>query len=166
MAEVASGPMSLYMENLRILIANTARFQSLVGAVDAPAAMLSIDYPAVEGSKWLRPRVLIGSDGTWEHERIASPPQAPWAETTDLWFMLEIDIDPAFTAAGNEKLAHLAFLNTVGAIVTEMQELAGSAPYLDVQSMAADEGPMRSDEDDEARGEFWYGQMIRVRVRG
>jgi len=156
MALSASGPLSLPLENLRALLAASSNFQSWVGAANAEEAKASIHLVAVEGTP-SRPFALIAQGDSWEREASADGAKKHFEASGELFLLFEADISEPYQ--GDPRDAELEFTNAVGAIVSDMESLAGSDGYLAVRRIGLKEGPARS-QGDEKSGSGDYYQII------
>lgn len=147
----ASGGVSLPLEHVRTLLANSATFQSQVGANDANEAKDYIHLQAVEADSAGTDRAVV-SHLDAEGNAIASG--FSYAEGGAVRVVIEFEIPETYQDYGDDELeeAELWFLNLIGAIKYEMEALAGSAGYLDAEvigvreidrSSYADEGQDR-----------------------
>jgi putative component of toxin-antitoxin plasmid stabilization module len=104
---------------------------------------------------------------------------ADWAENfarilesqgTRNYFMQDGGLVMLFRAAVDsshtEQEAAFAFTNKLGAIVKEMEEVAGTAGYLDITEIALEDGPIRPGEDERVTVGDFYQVMYRVEFMG
>lgn len=137
-----TGMVSLPLHYLRETIAATSAFQTWTGTANKAAALAYVpvlvdtvgDLPvcAVGWGEGLARSVVAG--GTHSH------------------FVQEGDLSMLFLGAisgdHDEADAAYTFLNSIGAILADMEELAGTAGYLDIRGFVLDLGPRRANEDE------------------
>jgi len=68
----------------------------------------------------------------------------------------------AVSAAHTDAEAAWTFLNKCGAIIADMEELAGTAGYLDIYEIARFRGPFRPDEKEARTSGDYYEVWYRV----
>lgn len=115
---------------LKLLVAASTTFQSVVSAADATAALEHIQYPDVEEidgqgnviHSRFPPRVVINDEVDFRREKFGT---ALWSTRGSLRLMFEFFIPPAVAAEGSENAAAW-FMTKVGAIMAEMEALAGT----------------------------------------
>lgn len=163
MSVTASGSMSLPKANLKTLLAATTAFQTWVSASDAAGAaahigLVAIDPDADKSFRLQVPLALVRDTSPLDERWPKNVPYAT-AGTLEIVFM-----DAVATAnAGSHADAMLAFQNTVGAVLTAMQQLSQSGGYLILQELTIADGPRRAHPDTRAsQGDF---MEIVVRVR-
>ncbi len=147
-----TGPLSLPMESLRVLLANVEAFQTWTGEDDATGAKTRIhlvDLPAAESDdggysieelQALRPGAVID---LWSPERGFG--DEPWAATrfAESAYIdvskLTIDLGANIPEedARNAADAKLQFLNDTGAVIAGLLDLAGQTAYLTEEDIAA-----------------------------
>lgn len=157
-----SGPVSLAIENLRVILANCTAFQSWVGAGNAATALEHIFYealpPPAEGGEYslaelqaYRPFALVGmeaEDGFYTRSD-AQGAGFEWdlgGGRLSLW--LEENVEPSIALDAAE--VSRRFCNTIGAIIDELCDLSGTATYLALHSVRVLMGPGRGDKAERA----------------
>ncbi len=150
------------LANLKTLIANSATFQTIVGAADAPAALASIVYYSAPGIVEVpRPRALLGSG---EGRGITKVSSTGWsASGNDLEFELQRDSDPG--DVGDDEAGFVTFFQLVDDMIDEMAALSGSNGFLDVEAFALAGDPLKWSEELNDGSEFW-NVIINVTVGG
>lgn len=149
MTTAASKCLSLSAENMRKTLANSATFQTLVGAASATAALDSIYRWALpkptSGQQYtlseiqgLRPYAIIsrrgyaakpkgagayGESGTFEVELVRDIPEFLWDDAAEILMTWE---------------------NTVGGIIDDLKALAGTEGNLIIGDITTDDGPWRN----------------------
>jgi hypothetical protein len=161
MAVTPDGMISLPIYYGRLLVADSATFRTWVGASTQAEALARL-YFNKETSP-VRPFGDMGWDGDWTREAIAGGERNYFEQTAGgLLLMFEEDI-----AAGlDEADAYFTFTNTVGAIIKEMEERAGTAGYLDMVSIAVHSGPARPSEDEKQTLGDYYQVLYKIEFRG
>jgi len=159
----ASAAISLPLENLRTLVAASANFQAWVGAGDASEAKEHVYRVAADSpfsSK--RPFALVrnADPGEVEHASEAGGAAQYFVESG----ALELYFEDAVAEANQDSHAdaELAFLNTVGAIMGDMEALAGSGTYLTMTGWQILAGPTRSHPDETESGGDFYQVLLKV----
>jgi len=137
------GPMSLPLENLRDLVAESARFQTLVGvgsAVDAKnhIYLVGVDGSAISGN---RPFCIISTGAPWDRDRQDS--DVTFLPTGSL--LMAFDIDVASSLQSTFEDAAFAFMNEIGTIIVEMEAKAGVNGAFAVRRFSQVAGPERSE---------------------
>lgn len=131
-----SGPIAGVQETLRQTLAASAALRTWMGAASVNAALARIYHNALPAPaagpfhtvaelQTYRPFAIVSTfdSGGWTSRAEAS---GTWQDRGILWAALEDDV-AAGTSPGD---AELAFANTIGAIVGEVQVLARASPYL------------------------------------
>jgi hypothetical protein len=177
------------MECLRVLLANCASWQTWTGSANATAAKTRIHLhditpPAAAGESYteaelatLRPLARIDDwmpergygDQPWLSRRMGE--RGPYQKSGKLVLDFEDDVDPV--NADNATDAKLAFTNAVGAVIQDLEDLAGVDSYLTapelaagvraigIQSIEVYQGYVRSDQAaDAAQGEHARMQLL------
>lgn len=160
MATAPTGTESKLLDNLRTLVANSSSFQTWVGAENATVAKASVTIEeSAPGSN--RPFAIVGFDSPPEREASAGGTRNYFELRTTLWLAFEAAISD--TDSPEDSLYE--FTNTVGAIIGEMELLAGTGGYLNATSIRC-EGIGRSDIGEaSASGAFYRGSYV-VEVTG
>jgi len=156
----ASGAVSLPLEHVRTLLANSGTFQAQVGAGDATAAKDYIHLQAVESATAGTDRAVISHlDQTGN----AMAQGFAFAQGGAVRVMIEFQIPSDYQDYDDDELeeADLWFLNQLGAIKTEMEANAGAPGYLDAQVVAAGEIE-RSGYTDEAQDRWTFRAPLDV----
>ena len=159
MAVVASGVLSLPLKYLRDTLAASASFQAWVGAADASAALAKI--LVVAGTTTGNYAVVDWADN-WQREATAFGARNHFEQTGDLGVLLMQG-----TIGGRpEDEAAWTFLNTIGAIVAEMEALAGTPGYLDIRRFGFISRPRRPETDEAQTDGDFYEAILRVEYGG
>jgi len=156
MAVSPSGLFSLPVDYLRKTIAGSSTFRTLTGAADAAAALAFAHAFEVTGASLDDPFFAVVEYGTdWARNRHAGGTNNFFEQESGLhvWFHQTI-------AQADEVDAMLAFTNSIGAILSEMEQLSGTAGYLDIRATRLIEGPFRPEEDEAASQT--YGDFFRI----
>lgn len=127
-----AGIFSLPLSYLRATIAGSSSFQTLVGALNAAAALSSIYYVSAPGGT-SPPYAVVdwGRSARWTSGRDGV---RNWFDSEgELLVLLRAAVsDGTDSAQGDDALA---FMNTAGAIASELLELTGQPGYLDVTTL-------------------------------
>jgi len=172
-----TGPISLPLSHLRLLVADCTAFRTWVGAANQAAALAKIHLcelpaPAAPGSGYtttelqtLRPCAIVD---LWTPIRgYGEQPQAwqmrgeggPFLESGKLTLDFLDDVDVTDAAVLSD--AKFRFLNNVGAVVDQMLDLSGSDGYLNANRIEVYQGPGRADERmQETYGDHWRVQLL------
>lgn len=152
MSVTPSGCLSLPLYRLQTLICNSASFRTWVGAATVAAAR-SRCYLVTGGAAPTRPCVIVGFTEEWRYERVGEP--ITWADQGSLSVLFQEDVSTANQAVSSDAL--FATTNTVGAILTEVMELAGTSDYLNVHTIAFEIAPPLRSGKDESEDAIWMG---------
>ena len=168
MTVTPSGFLSLPLGYLRLSLAGTeaeTAFQAWVGAVDAEAALdLIVVCADSDPTSGLGNFAAVTWDVGLERRRESGGARSHFAGSGALRLLLHERIDPAHTEAE----AAFAFLDSAGAILAQLEQLAGTAGYLDIEAVTLVSGPARPTEDQEATlaGGAFYEAEWRITYRG
>lgn len=151
MPVTATGIFSLPLYYGRKTLAGAATFRSLVGAVDATAAEKWIFEGEVDENLVTdeSPRAIMAIDSGHRFSRIST---TGWQGQGPLLMVLEVPTPAKYRDSRRD--ARVWWLNTVGAIIAEMQALAGVAGYLNIIEFA-EENTGRADPKEENGADFW-----------
>lgn len=156
MAVTPAGMVSLPLHYLRLSIADSAAFRTWVGASTQAEALARI-YINRETTP-TRPFAVVAWDRNWSREAISGGGRNYFEQRGDLMLMFEDDIADGLDEAD----AYFTFTNTVGAIIEDIEELAGQAGYLNVVSIAVENGPARPTEDEKQETSDYYQALYRI----
>jgi hypothetical protein len=154
--EAAEGGITLAEENLRLTLADCARFRTWCGATNQAAALAKIfidDLPVPPNDQdaytaddiiGLRPFAILmtANQAGYSKARVATE---TYPEAGKLAIALEENV-PAHLA-GDVAALERQFKNTIGVIIDELLELAYQAGYLAID-LVTFHGPLRSTKDD------------------
>ena len=151
MAVAASGVMSLPLENLRTLVANSSYFQTWVSAADAAAACAHIYRVATDPP--------LAAKRPFATVRHCEPAEFAFDAATgadsgavELWFEAAI-------AAGNQDDhadAEFAFTNVISMILSDIVTLSHQGGYMVVREIECLDGPGRGSRDEtESEGQYY-----------
>jgi hypothetical protein len=143
---IFTGPLSIPMNALRVLIANTSEFQTWTGTGDADAAAGRIYLAGVDADDATRPFAVISHGARWEARRYAGGARNWFLTTGSLRVLFEAAIDAG--DVDDHEDAESAFLGDVGGIMSAALDLSGSDDYLSLDTVELEFGPARSDEDE------------------
>jgi len=156
MAVVPTEMISLPLHYLRLMPADSATFRTWVGAADQAEALARV-YVNREASP-VRPFAVAAWATNWGREATSGGGRNYFEQVGDLMLMFEDDI-----AAGlDEADAYYTFTNTVGAILAEIEALAGQAGYLNIVSIAVENGPARPGSDEKQTTDDFYQALYRI----
>lgn len=142
MAVTAAGRLSLPLDNLQDLIANSGNFQTWTGTANAAAAKARIHVQA-EGPSYTRPAAIVslGPDDDWRSVQDSAGAAGHYVDTGMLRVQFEANVASGNQADHTDALYE--FTNNVGAIIDDMLGLAGSDTYLVVHEIRKTDGPGR-----------------------
>lgn len=174
MPVTASSILAEPAETLRTMLADCAALRTWFGAADAAEAKLRIHVGGVpepvadEGFtqaqlESARPLALIHIEprgGGAAFKAYAGGSRNFFRASGVLSLIFEADIDSA--NVGNPQDAYLEFINAVGAVIDDLQTLAGSSTYLDIRAIDIAEGPWRVPEDENAGGGDYFFVALSV----
>jgi len=148
MALAATGPLGLPLYNLQTILANSASFQTWIGATGtAPekvvAARARIYMGAVPGASLTRPCAVINLGDDWVAEATSGGARNHFNTTGSSFLAFEGEVSEAYEDDCGEAL--LEFVNAAGAAISDIETLAGSGAYLVVNRISKHGGPMRVD---------------------
>ena len=138
-----ANPISKALYYLGLTLADAAAFRTWVGAINQAEALAHIYEQALPDPaagaahtrselEGYRPFAIIFVDAEegFAFDRDAYGGAADFAHRGALWIMLEQTVDTQLTAAESDR----DWLNALGGIINDMEELAGQAGYLDIAS--------------------------------
>ena len=138
-----SGFLSTVLAEAQLSVASSAAFQTWVGATGTPAEKLAaakarVGIVAIDEASIERPCAVVDFAASWRRAPVGGGARN-WFETTgDVALLL---MGPDVAAGASEQNAGLTFLNSVGAILAEMEALTGTAGCLSFSSISR-EGPV------------------------
>ena len=156
MAVVASGWLSLALENLRTLLAACPSFQTWVGAADAAAAKARIHRVSKAGPT--RPFALV--DQWTDASATAFAGGAGESFTHSGSQILRFEGEVSEQDSDEPADAFYTFWNAVGAIILEMEQLSGTDGYLVVRSIMLEDGPFRSKDFEGEADDYYYADFV------
>ena len=149
------------LTNLRTLIANSATFQTEVGAGDASAALASITYYSVGvPATFTRPRMFIGSAGDLSMNKVST---TGWEVGGSLEMEFQRESDSG--DVGDPAAGFATFGAILDAIIDEMAALSGSNGYLDVRGFSLASDPLLWVEELNDGVEYWNA-IVNVAIGG
>ena len=160
MSVAPSGMFSKPLHNLRLTVAGSSNFQTWVSAGNATAALARV-YPIFSTSYTL-PMAAVDFAENFQRSMHAGGARNWFTQEGDLALLFRGSVN----AAHDEADAAYTFLNTIGAVLSDMEALAGTAGYLNIISMILDEGPQRPLEDEKATIGDFYEVIFRVGYDG
>jgi len=152
----AAGCLAKAQDFLRATLAGSAMFKTWVDADDVDGALASIymeglPAPAAGAAvhtllelQTYRPFAVVWTQENAGFQRTRKA-VGTWRESGRLCLRLVQDTPAAVLA--NKPEADLLFKNTIGQIIDQMCDLAGGAGYLDIDTIAVDDGPYRTHPD-------------------
>jgi len=155
-----TGMLSLPIENLRILLAASTTFQTLVNAGDAAAAKPYVYVDSIDESV-SRPFALV-SDQAWNLSLVGQGAVNAFDEGGVLLLEIQAGVGDAYEDDGAGNNPGFEFRNTIGAIVEEMLDLAASGTYLDVSGVRFEVPPTRVLPETEAADEDFFAVRLQL----
>jgi len=160
---VFTGDLNKSVYLLKDLLSNCATFQTWCGVDNAAAAKAFIHEYALDGDEIDRPFALIERTGR-EDSIIAGGARNYRMGRGSLELTFEADISEAYRDSHIN--ARTEFDNILGAIITEMWELAGKGTHLSIHNVAQVEGPTRNAKNERKTGtnsvDFYYREKWAV----
>ena len=108
------------------------------------------------------PFCLVDWGPNFRRRAAAGGARTHFEQEGDLAMLFRAGIDPAH----DEETAAWAFLNVIGAVIADMEELAGTAGYLDISAITRERGPYRPEEDEVKTAGDFYEAVYRVEWSG
>lgn len=155
-----TGMISLPLDHMRKTIADSAAFRTWVGAADQAAALAKV-YPVLTTAT-TPPFAVVDWAENFRRLKVAGGTRNFFRQEGDLTVLFR----GAVNAAHDDADAAYTFLNTVGAILAEMEALAGTAGYLDITGITLVDGPSRPLEDEKQSFADFYQAIYRVEFQG
>jgi len=146
-----TGMISLPLENLRTLLANSSTFQDWVGAAGTPeqkivAAKNRIYLVGYDSDSVVRPFACISWGEDWVAEAIGGGASHSFSCRGSLWLLFEDAV--AVANQGDHEDAAFAFTNEVGQIISDIESLAASSELFAAQSFEQQVAPRRASKDE------------------
>jgi len=120
----------LPLTNLRTLLAASSTWQAWVAAANAAAAAERVHLVTVDAAEAQRPFAVVMPGDEWARESVAGGTANCFLANGTLNLAIEADVPAEY--AGSHADAAVWFLSKVGAIISEMEDLAASGTYLNV----------------------------------
>jgi len=155
-----TGMLSLPLHYLRLTVAGSSNFQTWVGAANATEALARV-YPILTDTLTL-PLAAVDFADNFRRSLFASDVRNWFKQEGDLAVLFRASID----SEHNEADAAYTFLNSVGAIISDMEALAGKPGYLDISGITVDAGPQRPLEDEKKTIGDFYEIIFRIEWQG
>jgi hypothetical protein len=169
----AAGSISLAVDYLRTTLADSAAFRTWAGAANQAAALARIYYeslpPPANGNEHTlaelaayRPYALVwvSPEDGFRKRHISQAASFGYAQSGTMLFRMLQTVDPAI--ANDPAEISRRFINTIGTIFDEFEDLCGLAGYLAIESMEIDFGPYRGDPDEKTTQGDYIGIDINV----
>ena len=141
MTVTPSGMLSLPLNYLKLTLAASSTFQAMVSAADAAAALAFI-HPVQTDEQ--PPFAVLDWDPGWRRTAIAGGSRNVFQQDGTLTLLLRAMID----GEHDEEEAAYTFINDVGDIIADMEELAGTAGFLNITTISITDGPSRPTADE------------------
>ena len=167
MAVAPTGPMGLTMQNLRDLVAASTSFQDWIGATGTPAEKLAAAkariYMVAEDSPALPcGYVRFASPADWRSFAVAGGAVLHFSHGGTLQLAFE-----ATVASGlDDDDAEITFFNNVDAVISDIEDLAGSDGYFAARSIEVFRGPIRASADESHSTGDYYQMVFNVAFGG
>lgn len=140
------------IRNARTLLANCSAFQTWAGAANATAALSSI--VRVADASPSRPFALLSAGDSESQGAEAGGATTHFALSGTVQLRFEWDIPDDY--ADDPRGAEIKFLNDLGEILNDLEDLAGTDSYLNVRQIVMSIPPTRSSEVEDAAGDDFY----------
>lgn len=152
------GSFARVLASLVYLVAASTKFQTLVGAASADAALAFIHWPYAPDETPVRPRAIVQPPGMVE---LAGLGTGTWKEVGSAWLSFEF---LPYSDPPDPKTDIIEFLSQFGEIIDEMMEIsranlaspAVTETYMNIRSMNLIEGPSDCNPAENA-GVLFYG---------
>lgn len=146
----AAGMFSLPLDYLRDMLANSSNFQTWTGTATAVAAKARTFVIGADDDETL-PLAVVGWQ-SFARQSVGSGSRNHFEGSGPLWLVLI-----ASAASDTEENEAFTFVNNVGAIIADVEALAGQAGYLDIRSIDLDYLERTEPNEDEAQtaGDTW-----------
>ena len=163
----AVGPISLAKQYLRNTIAGTATFQTATGTASEAAALAHVydeeipakdgDYSAAELIN-LRPFAIVESlnENSFKMVRTSRGVGSNFRDSGSLAIYYEANVDDELSFNENK----LAFINTIGALILDISDLAGQSGYLDINNLELKQFGFCHEDDIPKQGDHMMAMMM------
>jgi hypothetical protein len=135
------------------MVANSSNFQTWTGTANATDAMTYVHYNLA--TTFDKPYAVTQWAENFRRIKHAGGSRNRYRTEGDLILMFRDSITET-----NEADEAKTFMNTVGAIIEDMEAISGTATGLDVQEYALEDGPWRPEEDEVKSLEDGSGNLI------
>ncbi len=153
----ASGIMSLPLANLKTMIANSSTFQTWT-STNVTTALGRIHLVQAASTAVL-PCAVIGYSGGFGRDRTFS---GVWENTGN---QLEVQYKYGFASLSEEDAVY-TYLNSVGPVMSDMEQLSEQAGFLNMTEWNVRWGPERPELDAEQTLAPYYAVMIDLAYKG
>jgi len=156
----ASGGISLPLKYMKDTIAASSNFQTWVSAASAAAALAYI-HVVVAPSGYTLPCAVVEWEAGMHWPKVSGGQQNFFDQSGKITVLFQEAI-----VQSTEENAAFAFTNTLGAIVDDIQAIAGQATYLNIDDIVL-ETIARPDEDErQTVGTDFYQSMMTFSFEG
>jgi hypothetical protein len=139
------------------MLSKSSSFQTWVDADDDEEALESIHIVAIAADAVERPLALINIGDHWSSAIHAGGTHNSFTRTGSLALIFEVDV----LEDDDDEEAAYAFLDAVGAIIDEVEELSGQGGYLSIHEISMLDPPARSIDDDQpTEGDFYRVRFL------
>ena len=159
MAVTPTGFLSTPVDTLRTMLANSAAFQTWVGAADATAAKARI-YPfTIDEGSYTRPYAIVTfGDGGFSLNNVGTGAADSFQDRGQLRIFFEANVSAG--NQGNHADSVYEFTNQIGAVLSDIAALAVSG-YLVISSFRVSV-PSRSDAEEKDAGADYFNVVVEV----
>ena len=156
-----SGMLSVPDALLRTMLSNCPAFRTWTGTANPTAALARI-HLIVKPAAAARPFALIDFGGEFNAQRNAGGSQHYFQHSGSLLLLFEDDVDSANAADGKDADAEYEFRNNLGAVLSELEDLAGRDDNLTISRMTVLVSPARTHVDERATLGDYYQTILEV----
>lgn len=142
MAVAPTGMLSLPIDFLRNTVASSSTFQGWTSTANESAAKARVHAVNAAASA-TAPMAVVGWQPGYVRTKDGGGIRNHFTGNGPLFLLFRAGITESDNAD-----AEYAFLNKVGAILSEMELVAGTATYLDTESVTLTDGPYRPEENE------------------
>lgn len=160
MTVTPSGIYSLPLSNMRTMLSNCAAFRTWTGTATVALALAQIHYGGADPATDTAPLAIVDfAPGSGGRESVA---QGQWRYSAPL--AIDVTFIADVSAQTSDSDALLTHWNNVGAIVSDVEGLAGTGGYLGISRSDIADGPTRVVSRERATRGDWAEMTIRFSV--
>lgn len=148
-----TGNFALPIQYARATLAASTTWQGILGASNASDALAKMFTGETDENAAgdARPRALIDIAGSYSSDKVSS---TGFLHGSEIEVVFEIDTPAAYQGDSSRREARVWFYNLLGAILAEMEALAGQAGYLNILNFR-EQNTGRVDPKENNGDDFW-----------